>query len=306
MKESKYNYLALKKQAAKLKNELSLLDYFFSLVEKDFLKFEGKVGKEYFFGFLDQRTGSIALNSSSNLWFDHSSGEGGDIIKAVQIYENMNFSQAIYKLSVNTPVELSINTARKKPEATYHIVKEIDIIHPALCQYIVSRGLDLNQVNSYCREIHWNHKDNAYFGIGFKNDNGGWSVRSKLFKGNLLSSGISTIEVGGRVGVIKIFEGMFDFLSYLKLHPEESFIAKVLNSTANFSVKIMREINRDSIDNNFKVDLYLDWDAAGDEKTEKAIEVINAAIDRRGLYYGHSDLNELVVNKVSEEYRRKR
>lgn len=306
MKEGKHNYLALKKLAAKLKSELSILDYFFSLEKKGLLKYEGKIGKEVFFGFLDQRTGSIALNEMANVWFDHSSGEGGDIIKAVQVYENVSFSDAIQKLSSKTPVEFAVRNSKPQKTSTYQILKEIPIAHPALNQYILYRGLDQEIVGKFCKEIHWVHNENAYFGIGLKNDAGGWSVRSKLFKGNLLSSGISTVKIGARVGAIKIFEGMFDFLSFIKLYPESQFIAKVLNSTANLSTKLMEELHQEANDNGWPVHLYLDRDEAGDEKTKKALGVIAAASDVRNIFEKYSDLNELIMQKTSEEYKRKR
>src|SRR5690606_3397776 len=127
---------------------------------------------------------------------------------------------------------------------------------------------------------------------GLKNDNNGWSVRSKVFKGNLLSSGITTKNIGDRVGGIKIFEGMFDFLSYLKLFPSDSFQAKVLNSTSHFSAKVMEAISLESSKNNWGVDLYLDIDEAGNQKTDMALEIIPAARDKRSLFSGFADLNE--------------
>src|SRR5690554_6787300 len=105
MKDKKFDYLALKRAATKIKNEVSILDYFFSLEKAGVLKFEGKIGKEHFFGFMDQRTGSISIGESTNLWFDHSSGQGGDIIKAVQVFENLSFFDAVEKLKANTPIE---------------------------------------------------------------------------------------------------------------------------------------------------------------------------------------------------------
>jgi hypothetical protein len=274
------------------------------LEKEGLLKFEGKIGKEFFFGFPDQRTGSISINESSNLWFDHSSGEGGDIIKAVQAFENKNFSDAIQKLRSNTPIENHIVREKQVKENDYEILQELEISQPALKQYIISRGLEPDLVANFCKELHWRHKDNVFFGIGLKNDNGGWNIRSKLFKGTFVSSGITTCNVGNRVGAIKIFEGMFDFLSYVKLFAKESYQAKVLNSTNNFSIKLMDDINQESTQKNWAVDLYLDNDDAGDEKTKKALEVISAAKDKRTLFKGFGDLNEMVIKTQEKKIKR--
>lgn len=291
------NYLNLKKEAAEIKSTMTVLDYFFSLEKAGILKFEGKIGKEYFFGFLDQRTGSISISESTNLWFDHSMGQGGDIIKAVQVFENKGFVDAIKSLKANTPIESKIIRNHQVQESSYEIIKEVPISHSALKEYISSRGLEPEEVSGICKELHWRHKEKVYFGMGLKNDNGGWSVRSKVFKGNLLSSGITTRKIGDRVGSIKIFEGMFDFLSYLKLFPQESFQAKVLNSTSHFSTKVMEAISLESSKNNWAVDLYLDIDEAGNQKTNKALEIIEAARDKRSLFSGYGDLNEMLQKR---------
>lgn len=291
------NYLNLKKEAAEIKSTMAVLDYFFSLEKAGILKFEGKIGKEYFFGFLDQRTGSISVSESTNLWFDHSMGQGGDIIKAVQVFENKGFVDAIKSLKANSPIESKIIRNHQVQESSYEIIKEVPISHPALKEYISSRGLEPEEVSGICKELHWRHKEKVYFGMGLKNDNGGWSVRSKVFKGNLLSSGITTRKIGDRVGSIKIFEGMFDFLSYLKLFPQESFQAKVLNSTSHFSTKVMEAISLESSKNNWAVDLYLDIDEAGNRKTNKALEIIKAARDKRSLFSGYGDLNEMLQKR---------
>ena len=288
------NYLNLKKEAAEIKSTISVLDYFFSLEKAGILKFEGKIGKELFFGFVEQRTGSISVSESSNLWFDHSMGQGGDIIKAVQVFENKGFVDAIKSLKANTPIESKIARNHQVQESNYEILKEVPISHPALKEYISSRGLEPEEVAAFCKELHWKHNEKVYFGIGLKNDNDGWSVRSKVFKGNLLSSGITTKMIRDRVGAIKIFEGMFDFLSYLKLFPSDSFQAIVLNSTSHFSLKIMEAINLESSKNNWRVDLYLDIDEAGNQKTKMALENIPAACDKRNLFSGFGDLNEMV------------
>src|SRR5690554_3904069 len=288
------NYLNLKKEAAEIKSTISVLDYFFSLEKAGILKFEGKIGKELFFGFVEQRTGSISVSESSNLWFDHSMGQGGDIIKAVQVFENKGFVDAIKSLKANTPIESKITRNHQVRESNYEIIKEVPISHPGLKEYISSRGLEPEEVAAFCKELHWKHKEKVYFGIGLKNDNDGWSVRSKVFKGNLLSSGITTIKIGDRVGSIKVFEGMFDFLSYLKLFPRESFQGKVLNSTSHFSTKVMEAISIETSKNKWEVHLYLDIDEAGNQKTEMALEIIEAARDKRSLFSGFVDLNEML------------
>ena len=95
-----------------------------------------------------------------------------------------------------------------------------------------------------------------------------WVLRSSIFKGNILGGGIS-IQVLGKPERIKIFEGWFDFLSYLKLSKATDFKAIILNSTANLSFRLMLDILKECE----SIDLYLDNDATGDNCTRSFIRV---------------------------------
>ena len=73
---------------------------------------------------------------------------------------------------------------------------------------------------------------------------------------SLNDDGIS-IEILGKPDRTKIFEGWFDFLSYLKLSGSTDFKAIILNSTANLSLRLMLDILKERQN----VELYLDNDA---------------------------------------------
>jgi hypothetical protein len=262
------NYSEVKQAAAKIKQEFPVLDYFHRLVKSGFLKYEGIHGKESFFGFLEQRTGSIAVDDKANVWYDHAAGKGGDIIAAVQEFENKTFFESVESLSVTVPVREFL--PRQKPEIPQKIVVEkvSEISHDALIQYIRGRGIELQDITPFGKEVHWKNKGKRYFAVGFPNESGGWVLRSSIFKGNILGGGIS-IQVLGTIKSIKVFEGWFDFLSYLKLSGETDFKAIILNSTANLSLRLMLDILKESQ----KVELYLDNDATGETYTNGFIKV---------------------------------
>lgn len=262
------NYSEVKQAAAKIKQEFPVLDYFHSLVKSGFLKYEGIHGKEYFFGFLEQRTGSIAVDNQANVWYDHAAGKGGDVIAAVQEFENKTFFESVERLSVTVPVREFL--PRQKPEIAPKIVVEkvSEISHDALIQYIRGRGIGLQDIAPFGKEVHWQNKGKRYFAVGFPNQSGGWVLRSSIFKGNILGGGIS-IQVLGTVKSVKVFEGWFDFLSYLKLSGATDFKAIILNSTANLSLRLMLDILKERQ----KVELYLDNDATGETYTNSFIKV---------------------------------
>lgn len=262
------NYSEVKQAAAKIKQEYPILYYFHSLVRSGFLKYEGRKGKEYFFGFMEQRTGSIAVDDKANVWYDHAAGKGGDIIAAVQEFENKTFFQSVESLAESVPIREFV--PRQKPEIAPKIVVEkvSEISHDALIQYIHGRGIDLQDIAPFGKEVHWQNKGKRYFAVGFPNESSGWVLRSSIFKGNILGGGIS-IQILGIVKSIKIFEGWFDFLSYLKLSGATDFKAIILNSTANLSMRLMLDILKERQ----KVELYLDNDATGEKYTNSFMKI---------------------------------
>lgn len=262
------NYSEVKQAAAKIKKEFPVLDYFHSLVRFGILKYEGIRGKESFFGFLEQRTGSIAVDDKANVWYDHAAGKGGDVIAAVQEFENKTFFESVESLSGTVPVREFL--PRQKPEIPQKIVMEkvSEIRHDALIQYIRGRGIELQDIAPFGKEVHWVNKGKRYFAVGFLNESGGWVLRSSIFKGNILGGGIS-IQILGTAKSIKVFEGWFDFLSYLKLSGATDFKAIILNSTANLTLKLMLDILKERQ----KVELYLDNDATGKKYTNSFIKI---------------------------------
>lgn len=253
------NYNEAKTQAERIKQDYSILDYFHSLVNSGFLKYEGVKGKEFFFGFLEQRTGSIAVDDKTNLWYDHAAGNGGDILEAVQVFENKNFFQSVERLSESLPVRSFVLRPKTKSTPKIEVEKVVEISHDALVNYILGRGLEPEEISQFAKEVHWQNKGKRYFAVGFTNESGGWVLRSSIFKGNILGGGIS-MQVIGQARRTKIFEGWFDFLSYLKLSGATNFKAIILNSTANLTLKLMLEILKEGN----KVDLYLDNDTTGE------------------------------------------
>lgn len=262
------NYSEIKQKAARIKQEFSVLDYFQGLVKSGCLKYEGVHGKEHFFGFLEQRTGSIAVDDRSNVWYDHAAGLGGDIFRAVQVFENKSFVESVDWLSGAFPVHNFIQKRPSEERQKIVVEKVSEISHDALINYIRGRGLDLEDIKPFAKEVHWRNKGKRYFAIGFPNESGGWVLRSSIFKGNILGGGIS-IQILGAFKSIKVFEGWFDFLSYLKLSGDTDFKAIILNSTANLSLRLMLDILKERQ----KVELYLDNDPTGEAYTNEFIKI---------------------------------
>ncbi len=248
--------------------------------------------------FATENHASFKLNKRNNVWYLHSEGIGGNNIDFMKKYlntsikevlawaEQQNFSSFQHQSNSNPKQETLANN--------YTIIEVKDIQHPALLEYLKSRKVENQTI--YLKEIHYRVNDKSYFGIGFKNDSGGYEIRNKYSKICLGKKDISTIKNGEES--LGIFEGFFDLLSFKTL--EDDLQKKPSDYIILNSVSMIPKI-KNLIQNYQKVELYFDNDNAGN----RAVEMIKNAGDNiedcRNLYSDFKDINDWLVNDVQQE-----
>lgn len=284
-------YAKLAVTAENIKNKLPVLDYCVKMVNEGKLSFEGKRGVEYYFGKEGQKTGSISVNTSKNLFFDHQEGKGGDLFTAIRKFENVNsFPESVAFASENLGnFDRSITekykqsekeTTNEKAEKTVITAVFDDVKHPALKNYMAERNLEKS---AFLKEVHWNVGEKQYFALGWKNKSDGFDVRNKAFKGKI---GTNDITSGGVCPTptepknkLLLFEGFTDYLSYRKDYPKQNFDFIVLNSTSNVEKAISHIKNHADK----AISICFDNDDAGTKATQKIQEAFPRAKDRRDI-----------------------
>lgn len=138
-------------------------------------------------------------------------------------------------------------------------------------------------------EVHYELDGRRYFGLGFKNDSGGYEIRNPQIKICLEKKDITSIRNG--CDTIRIFEGFSDYLSFRILEntlEKEPSDYVILNSVSM--------IHRTSqlLTQYQKIELYLDNDPTGDTATENLRKTYPHATDERILFRNHKDLNEFL------------
>ena len=244
--------------------------------------------------FAKENHASFKINKNQNIWYLFSEGIGGNNIDFMKKYlnasvkevlewaENQSFSSFQQQETSNSKLEnLSKN---------YEIIEIKNVQHLALLEYLKERNVE-NQTQ-FLQEIHYRMNDKNYFGIGFKNDSGGYEIRNKYSKICLGKKDVSTIKNSSNS--VRIFEGFFDFLSFKNV---ENFLEKepsdyiILNS-----VSMIHNI-KNSLGNYENIELYLDNDEAGN----RAVEILKSenknVEDCRILYSGFKDLNDWLIHK---------
>ncbi|MFV0507539.1 MAG: toprim domain-containing protein [Bacteroidales bacterium] len=247
---------------------------------------------------------SFSVDLRKNLWYDHGMAQGGSILDLVSICENCSIAEAISKLesqSFSFRRNEDFSSERKREEDSLQGIKitaKKELSHPALVRYVLSRSISLEIAKKHLSQIHYSvHGKENYFSLGFQNNNGGYELRNLLYKNCLGQKDVTFFE--NHANTLLVFEGFFDFLSYLSMPKVEMFASAkntenflILNSTA------MKKKAMPILDKHSRINLFLDNDNSGTILTEEFIKAFpKSAIDYRNLYKNFKDFNEYWVDK---------
>ena len=278
---------------AKQAKQISLVSILDQLKTKKHKETERDVW--YYSPFRDEKTASFKVNKWKNVFYDFGEGKGGNVIDFVMLYFRCDFTEALHHIkdryhsfSFDQHKDFKAKAGERKKDWT--IRKIISVKHPALISYLKKRKV--YEQRSSLKEIHYTVNNKFYFGIGFKNDSGGWEIRNRYAKNCLSKKDVTTIKNESRT--LRIFEGFFDYLSFLQIRESLQFGDSdylVLNSISLVDrVKnVLAEYD--------KIELYFDNDKGGNRATETLKTVRKNTEDNRLLYRSFKDLNEFITNK---------
>lgn len=242
----------------------------------------------------EERTPSLHVDFQTNLAYDYASGKTYDIVSIVQAIKSCSVSEALEHLAQN---DFSSTNGKgialkkeKKPNHSFHILENKTIQHPALIKYLQGRGI--TNFNNHITEIRYMNNGKKYFGIAFINDSKGYEIRNKYAKLCIGIKDVTTFVNGFEV--VRVFEGFFDFLSFLECPKFLQFQGSdyiILNSVS-MSKRIGSYLSKYE-----KVELYFDNDGAGNYATEEMKSQHSNVYDNRLLYQNHNDLNEFLIHE---------
>ena len=261
----------------------------------------------------EERTPSFKVDYVRNLWYDFGLGEGGTLLTLVMRLERCDSREAIRRLQNGEKrdagsVSLSpgvderpaaggpLPVLRPATVPALRILSDASLRHPALVGYLSSRGIVPSVAAAFCREVRYEVNGRAFFAVGFRNDAGGWELRSERFKGGSSPKHITTVD--NRSDTVIAFEGFMDFLAYLSLkHPERLRIdAAVLNSVVNLP-KAVPFISQHPV-----IHAFFDNDEAGRKATADLILLCprSEIIDQRHFYSGYKDVNDYLIARIKD------
>jgi hypothetical protein len=243
-----------------------------------------------------EKHASFKVDVNKNLWYDHGVGVGGNLIDlACQIFEMENVREVIRLITGNFSSFHPQPTApvQKQPSNDkLRIVKEGCIQNPRLIDYLNVRGISIEVANQHCTELTYLNQSRFFKGVGFKNQSGGYELRSKGFKSCIAPKDVTLVENGG-VNLL-VFEGFTDFLSYLMLPvfhvADASFL--ILNSVSlvGRSTEYLSAYRSKF--------LFLDNDSSGIKAAAQIKQTYPRVIDMSLFYAGAKDLNEFLIQNI--------
>jgi hypothetical protein len=241
---------------------------------------------------------SFHVNRLTNEWYDFGLGAGGNPVDFLLRYyqcsiagllERVNASFSPHQLPFFEPV---VDKDRVGPAARL-LVKDVRPLYSyPLKNYLHKRLIPVGVADQFCVEISYQIKDGTYYGIGFKNDGGGYEIRNQNFKQSSSPKDITVLDFGGKS--VQVFEGFFDFLSWQTLHPDTgrgqaNFV--ILNGAGMFARALP------FLERHEAVGLWLDQDLTGRAFTQYALSMGKKFKDESGLYSHHKDLNDWLIHK---------
>lgn len=243
-----------------------------------------------------EKTPSFKVNRKMNRWYDHGLGKGGNIIDFAVLYNNCTVGEFLQQLSgghygPQRPVKPLERMSDGDAESKIKIVQERAISSFSLLRYLHQRRVPIDLAERFCREVKYELGGKEYFGIGFKNDAGGYEIRNPFFKASSAPKDITTFTNGA--GEVAAFEGFIDFLSFMAIHrnqPQQSIDFVILNSVSLF------ERARPFMEGHDSIHLYLDRDAAGQNCSRYALGLCNKYKDESCVYRHYKDVNDWLVH----------
>ena len=262
--------------------------------------------------FRDERTPSFSVKPGSSVWFDFGSGEGGGALDLVCLLAGCSRAEGMDILAeINRVYPILVQQIRhshpeaKKTDPAVNIIKvDQTFTSRKLIEYAESRGISKEILDRNCQQVLYSlsYRPNVkVMAIGFMNDNGGYSLRNSSKKISS-SSFISTIKGSADAqGRIYVFEGFFDYLSFLAIRKELTIAESVcvLNGVGNVShaLKVLEGYP--------DVNLFLDNDEAGRKCRDIIREHLTGGgssvnvCDLSAVYGRHKDLNSMLCSDSS-------
>jgi DNA primase len=160
--------------------------------------------------FHDEKTPSFNVTPSRGLWYCFSCTEGGDVIKFVQMIDNLGFAEAVERLAARIGVELRYEQGGHVPGQEHTLRRRLVEAHRAAADFYAEQLSTPAAAagREFLSSRGFERADAAKFGVGYAPDE--WDALVKHLRGrgfteqDLMAGGLAR---QGRRGAIDMFRG---------------------------------------------------------------------------------------------------
>ena len=272
----------------------------------------------YYSPFRDESTPSFHIDAATNRWYDFGTSEGGGLfefvcrIAGITRGEVFDWRARFRSMIPESGYREVIEKAKKvKPSRIIVDSASHNFTRHKLVEYAQARAVTKEILERYCEEVLYHidaYPQKQYFAIGFRNNDGGYVLRSSLTK-KCTSSAMTTLDPQGCLtdkvtgDKVLVFEGFMDFLSWISSVQQDTpqYDCCILNSVSNIE-KALPWITAHK-----NIAAFMDNDEAGRNTLQKIIENVPddagkvCVYDMAKLYEGYNDLNEKLSDELSSK-----
>jgi hypothetical protein len=243
--------------------------------------------------------GSFDIAKKTGRWRDRGKDVktgSGDIIDFVMQYKSLSHREAVDFLLGDDTMDIPVYVPEKREREAIEILSVKELSSQYLTDYISSRLINPEVASLYLKELlirfPYSQKDpvKEHTVLGFKNDSGGYEMRSRYRKVSNSPKNITTVRGVFDGNSWDLHESWPDFLSYLTYYgytrPEYNTI--ILNSISFLGAvlpmlqgKVVRYFGQN--------------DSAGDKGYRRLRNEGIVVTDKRFIFRGYKDFNIFLV-----------
>jgi hypothetical protein len=171
----------------------------------------------------DENEPSFHVNQVTNEWYDFPLAKGGNVVDFCLMYYRCSITELLQKFNEDLsnsylPVfDPSLHEGKTNADSKLVVTGVREIFAYPLKNYLHERSIPVAVASLFCKEVSYEINGHSYYGIGFKNDSGGYEIRNKNYKQSSAPKDITRLNYSS--AQVNVFEGFMDFLSSQVLHP---------------------------------------------------------------------------------------
>lgn len=237
-----------------------------------------------------EKTPSFKIEN--NRFKDFGTGQTGGVVDLAVLLWNCSVSDALRRLSNYKPdISVPKQTHAKAINQGITVIEVKPIQSKPLFSYLWKRKISPQIGKDNLKEVvfTWDGGKPQY-ALGFHTNSGSWELRNSILK--LASSPKDITLISKDCRTINVFEGFFDYLSYLQLRNNKVYDdILVLNSTVNVdkAILVLKDYN--------KINCFLDNDLTGRKTLSKIEDNFSDKVhDFSKEYEPYKDLNDFLTS----------